>query len=436
MREEFKAAVHIPWCRVGQWLCALVLLGVFLPWADAQTRSTPSACTCQDMPDIQDRLQKLQAIKQMALNIFGTASPNTPASQQQWAQLQNGIRQYLQYMQMQSPSGSSGTTLFNNTADPFCGAQANAPTACLSESYAVHQSAHAQSCHVGNWNWQNPWKSVTMLQEEVAALQTEIDFLQSIKCGVANSGTVPTGQTIPAQVPQTGMCTQFQLNIQVVTTSAISIPGALNEQSGRSLNNGQGISVPLVLHDDGTFEGFGSGSDAGTAYGAAPSEVVSGQFGHMQSIAASGVIQPGSCSTQPCQPDVMHLVLVGGPSQQMTQMQARGAVNRNIQQTTPTGAAQMQFDLPAYIGGSAQRTLLATGIINSGMTVNLLQADNGTPVLPDGSSLLYVQQQCKVASVGRGGGAGGGAGVVIPGVNVGNASGKTPAALPKSGAAK
>src|SRR2546427_11152095 len=94
----------------------------------------------------------------------------------------------------------------------------------------------------------------------------------------------------------------------------------------------------------------------------------------------------------------------------MTQMQARGAVNRNIQQPTPTGATQMQFDLSAYVGGSAQRTLLATGIINSGMTVNLLQADDGTPVLPDGSSLLYAQQQCKVASGGSGGGAGGGAG--------------------------
>jgi len=158
------------------------------------------------------------------------------------------------------------------------------------------------------------------------------------------------------------MCPEFQLNMQVVTTSAIAMPGALNEQSGRSLNNGQGITVPLVFHDDGTFEGYGSGSDAGTVRGAAPGETVSGQFGHAQSIAVSGAIQPGGCNTQPCQPDIMHLTLVGGPSQQITQAQARGVLNQNLQQATPTGAAQLQFDLPAYVGGSAQRTLLAAGI--------------------------------------------------------------------------
>jgi len=98
----------------------------------------------------------------------------------------------------------------------------------------------------------------------------------------------------------------------------------------------------------------------------------------------------------------------------MTQMQARGAINRNIQQTTPTGAAQMQFDLPAYIGGSVQRPLLAAGIINSNMTVNLLQAQNGTAALPEGSSLLYELQKCRTPSAPVV--AGGSAGVVIPGI--------------------
>ncbi len=403
--------------RTGFWrqcLCALALLGALLSAVQAQTNSTQSACTCQDIPDIQDRIQKLQAIKQMVLNVLGTASPTAPASQQEWAKLQSGIKQYLQYMEMQNPSGSTGTTLFNNTADPFCGASASAPTACMNDSYMVHQVIHAQSCHAGRWKWQSPWNYVNMLQEEVAALQTEIEFLQSIKCGLPDDKGAPTAEAPPNQTQHPGICPQFQLNVQVITTSAISMPGMLNEQSSRSLNNGQGISVPLVFHDDGSFEGSGLGIDAGSAYGAAPGEVVSGGFGHMQSIAASGTIQPGSCTTQPCQPDVMHVVLAGGSSQQVTQMQARGQVNRNIQQTTPTAAAQMQFDLPAYVGGAAQRTLLASGIINSNMTVSLLQAENGTPALPEGSSLLYSMQQCK----GPGGAtpSGGGAGVVIPGV--------------------
>jgi len=282
----------------------------------------------------------------------------------------------------------------------------------MNDDYVVHQTVHAQSCHAGNWRWQVPWTEGNMLQEEIAALQFEINFLQSIQCGLPNNISTPTGQMSAKQIPG-GMCLEFQLNVQVVTTSAIAMPGALNEQSGRSLNNGQGITVPLVFRDDGTFEGYGSGSDAGTVRGAAPGETVSGQFGHTQSIAVSGTIQPGSCNTQPCQPDIMHLTLVGGPSQQITQAQARGVLNQNLQQATPTGAAQLQFDLPAYVGGSAQRTLLAAGIINSNLTVNLLQANNGTPAIAAGGSLLYELQKCRATGVQAGGGS---AGVVIPGM--------------------
>jgi hypothetical protein len=406
--KQFDSAPRTLW-RI---LCALIVMVLGLSAAHAQTSAT-TACTCQDIPDIQDRLQKLQAIKQMALNILGSAGPNTPASQQQWLQFQNGVRQYLQYVQMQNPGGSTGTSLFNGTADPFCGTQANAPTACMNDAYSVHQVVHAPSCHAGTWKWQVPWTETNMLQEEVSALQFEIDFLQSVQCGLPNNSNAAAGQPPSAQIPS-GMCPAFQLNVQVVTTTAISMPGMLNEQSGRSLNNGQGISVPLVFNDDGSFEGVGSGTDAGAVSGAAPNEVVNGKFGHMQSVMASGVIEPGSCTTQPCQPDLMHVVLVGGPSQQITQAQARGALNRNLQQTTPTGAAQMQFDLPAYVGGSVQRPLLATGIINSNMTVNLLQAQNGTAALPEGSSLLYELQKCRTTSAPVV--AGGGAGVVIPGI--------------------
>jgi hypothetical protein len=74
--------------------------------------------------------------------------------------------------------------------------------------------------------------------------------------------------------------------------------------------------------------------------------------------------------------------------------QARGSVNRNLQQTTTTGGATMQFDLPGYLGGSAQRTLMANGIIHSEMTVKIAQAPNGAPLLMEGSSLLYVRKEC------------------------------------------
>jgi hypothetical protein len=112
----------------------------------------------------------------------------------------------------------------------------------------------------------------------------------------------------------------------------------------------------------------------------------------------------------------MHLVLVGGPSQQMTQGQARGDVNRDLSQTTATGGARVEFDLPAYIGGSAQKTFMSTPMLNSYMTVNLVQGNNGAPGLPNGRSVRYELQQCKSGPRAPTAGGSGGAGIVIPGL--------------------
>jgi len=64
------------------------------------------------------------------------------------------------------------------------------------------------------------------------------------------------------------------------------------------------------------------------------------------------------------------------------------------------------------------------------MTVNLLQANNGTPAIAAGGSLLYELQKCRATGVQAGAGAG--AGVVIPGVeNLGGAqnNGSSPATI-------
>ena len=50
------------------------------------------------------------------------------------------------------------------------------------------------------------------------------------------------------------------------------------------------------------------------------------------------------------------------------------------------------------------------------MTVNLVQANNGTPALPVGSSMLYALQQCKLGAPATAAGGGGAAGIVIPGL--------------------
>ncbi|MGA8090770.1 MAG: hypothetical protein WCA10_26080 [Terracidiphilus sp.] len=334
-------------------------------------------------------MQKLEGIRTLVANKTKSAA-GAIASQQEWTALQGQIRSYLKALQFQDLTTFPDADIFNGSNDPFCGVPAASAGACLDQDFALHQQFHDASCRSGNWTWQTPWTDVTMLQEEVSALQAEIDAIQET---LKHLGCGP-GNRIVGKGPSP-VCPQFMVVVQVITTTAINSAG-LTERSARSLNNGQGIQVPLVLHDDGTFEGFGKGVDAGAAAGVTPGETVRSQFGHIQAVAASGSIQPGICTSQPCQPDVMHLVLVGGPSQQMTMGQARGEVNRNIQQTTATGSARLQFDLPAYIGGTAQRSLLANSLINSNMMVGLLQADNGSPALPDGSSLLFAQKQCNV----------------------------------------
>jgi hypothetical protein len=349
------------------------LLFLLLPTVVAAQDSPPSACTCSDIPAIQDRIQKLNGAKAMVAKVLSEAPADAPAKQETWAETQTLIASYIQAMQMQNLTVSSDTSLFNGAADPFCDAQPNAPSGCMAEDYAVHQKVHEQSCQAGHWAFQTPWLATTMLQEEITALQAEIDFLQKhLQCTPAKS--VPQ---VSALVPAAA-CPAFQLNVQTLTVSALAA-GGLSEQSQLSINGGNGANVPIVVNDDGSFQGSGSGSEggsAGTSVGAQnrmttiPTSMINMQ--------ASGVIQPGDCSTQPCQPDVMHLTLSGNSS--------RG------------GAATLQFDLPAYVGGQAQRTLLAMGALNSNMVVTLLQGDNGAPALGEGSSVLYSLSQCKAAN--------------------------------------
>lgn len=396
-----------------------------------------SACNCADVPRLQDRLQKLKGVELLIANQLQSTSSTNPATQHEWNTLQNQIRGYLQAMQIQGLSTFPDTNLFNDNADPFCSSQGNSAGACLDQDFTVHQTGHDASCRIGKWNWQVSWTQKDMLLEEGTAIQKEMQTIQEtikqLGCGLQPS---VTGTTTPAQPTSPnragGPCPQFMVVVQRYTTSSINIPGALTEQSNSSLNGGQGIPIPLVFNSDGSFQGFGSGTESGTAMGAQPNETVGGQFGHTRSVGASGFIRPGSCATRPCQPDVMHLVLASGPSQQMIQMQARGVLNRDLNQATATDAAQVEFDLPAYVGGSGQKIFFATPILQSGMSVNLVQGNNGTPALPVGSSLLYSMQQCKVGGTGNVNTAGGGgaAGVVIPGLE---GVSSTPTRIPAPG---
>jgi hypothetical protein len=376
-------------------LRALFVAVLALPFAQAYAQGGGStstaqpawltACGCDDIPPLKDRLQKLDGVKALVGGRLAAAVPGAAATQAKWDSLEASIDSYLKAVQQQGLTNFPQTSLFAPHTDPTCNVVTAPAPNCMDQIFAMHEQAHAASCSAGRWTWQSPWLESAMLTEEADAIQAEIDSIRATLDHMAC-------QQVTGKAPAS--CPQFMVIVQVVTTTAISQAG-MNEQSARSLNNGQGITVPLVLHDDGTFEGSGSGTDAGVAAGAGPNERVNTQFGHSQTILASGVIRPGSCATQPCQKDNMHLVLVGGPSRQIEQAQARGLLNRDLSNTTPTGSARLEFDLPAYSGSTAHRSFGPGGMISSNMDVLLLQTNDGTPRLPEGSSLLYTQKECK-----------------------------------------
>ena len=362
-------------------VCGLgAILGLVI-CANGWASETPlKACGYSDAAPMRERLSKLSGVKKLVENKRRGVDTTAPATLESWNALQQEIAQYFAALQLVGGSTSTKATLFNDQSDPFCGASVAPVGACLDQVFAAHQRIHAHSCEIGNWNWRKPWSLAAMLEEEATALQAEIDFLKN-----------QPGCAGPRQ------CPQFQLVVQVITTSSITT-GGLVERSGRSLNGAQGIDVPLVLQADGSYTGTGSGMDSGAAAGASAAIGVSSQFGHRQSIQALGTLIPGNCTGQPCQSDIMHLVLSGMAAPQAVQAQVRGAVNRDLSQISPGGAATLVFDVPAYVGGSAQKTWLAMGIVNSTMTVTLQQASHGSPGipnLPDGSSILAAQRQCR-----------------------------------------
>ena len=371
-------------------LVAVLVLLLLVPAARSQSAGPASgaqpawltACGCDDLPPLKDRLKKLEGVKALVGRRLSAVVPGAAATQAKWDSLEATIDSYLKAVQQQGLTNMPQTSLFAPHVDPTCNVVTAPAPNCIDQIFAMHEQAHAASCSAGRWTWQSPWPESAMLTEEADALQAEYDSIRA------------TIDHMRCQQVSGPACAQFMVIVQVVTTTAIS-GGGLHEQSGRSLNNGQGIPVPLALHDDGTFEGRGSGVDAGSAIGVAPGETVQSQFGHTQTILASGTIRPGSCTSQPCQKDMMHLVLLGGPSRQIETAQARGWVNRDLSNATPTGTARLEFDLPAYTGSTAHRSFGPGGMINSNMDVLLLQADDGSPRLPEGSSLLFSQKECK-----------------------------------------
>ncbi len=363
------------------------MVGNVIAVASGQAVSpSPAAgpCNCADLPAAQHRLEELQALQTLLQDKLQATNSSEPATRQLWAALHQEIRSYIPSLRYQHAPTPGNIAMFNSILDPACGAQGASNGACMDQAWAAHQRVHEQSCRAGRWSGQSLWTARAMFQEELDANQAEIDFLNAEIARLLCE------------------CPRFVIRVQVVTTTQVSM-SAITEKSARSLNGMQGIPVPIVLHEDGTFDGFGRGSDAGRVDARGGPDTAKGQFGRQVFIHAYGKIQPGDCTTKPCKPDMMHLVLAGaaGP-QTVTGKATAGPLTMNLDQKTPGGAAIVELDLPAYVGSVGEKIFLAAGLINSKMTVVIQGADSSQPgaqATDAGASLLYTALECRLAKV-------------------------------------
>ena len=249
----------------------------------------------------------------------------------------------------------------------------------------------------------------------------------------------------PNADPRACACQQrFMLLVQVVTSTAVNM-APLTERSNRSYNNGQGIRIPIVLRDDGTFQGYGSGADTGAGSERASGGRIASEFGSQVFIRAMGKISPGDCSTKPCKPDVMHLIMLGAAMPQQEQIHVRVPnLSTDLKTTDPGSTGSVQIDLPAYVGATGQQVFLNTPMIKSVMNVAILPNPSpplGATAPGQGSSLLFSALECRLArdnppaNPADGGGSsrgGSSTGKSASGGSTGGASGSVPAgsALP------
>ncbi len=177
-------------CR-SQSRCPRTLLVVVLalPFALAHAQGGAStstaqpawltACGCDDIPPLKDRLQKLEGIKALVGRRLSAVVPGSAATQAKWDSLEAAIDSYLKAVQQQGLTNFPQTSLFAPHSDPTCNVVTAPAPNCIDQIFAMHEQAHAASCSEGRWTWQSPWLESAMLTEEADAIQAEIDSIRA-----------------------------------------------------------------------------------------------------------------------------------------------------------------------------------------------------------------------------------------------------------------
>jgi hypothetical protein len=199
------AMLAIPFIILLVLLAAVVVVGAYMIFHQSgaqQVVAVPSGkCTCEDIPDLRNRLNEVNAaiteyqaaIGDVQAHDAGVGSPtmyNEGTFNDEKANVQNAING-AHTKGTRSGSGDTGTD---------CGTTVKAPTACLQGSFQTHENVHATTCQrtrdqlksQGKGSWTTNYKdSMTMIEywnDEIAGYRAEIPYLNAEIAGAQAKG--------------------------------------------------------------------------------------------------------------------------------------------------------------------------------------------------------------------------------------------------------
>jgi hypothetical protein len=177
------------------------------PASSPGTPPNASPCGCPDIPEIQERIREAQAViplYQAEINRLQASAPVPPYSSQQYNQFQSTLVPVLDALATQngvSTFADGDTNMFCTvTPDPKA-------SACMKSSTIKHENIHGAVCNKYGWSlssgtWKQQIGLVAVYQNEIAAYQAELDFLQPLlasltpSCSAGWKGEITSNFTI------------------------------------------------------------------------------------------------------------------------------------------------------------------------------------------------------------------------------------------------
>lgn len=162
------------------------------PVSSPEASPNSGSCGCADISEIQERIREAQAViplYQTEINGLQASPKVPPYSSQQYHQFQSTLVPVLNALAAQngvSTFADGDTNMFCTvTPDPKA-------SACMKSSTIKHENIHSAVCNKYGWSlssgtWKQQIGLVAVYQNEIAAYQAELDFLQPLLASLAPS---------------------------------------------------------------------------------------------------------------------------------------------------------------------------------------------------------------------------------------------------------